>query len=213
MKEILGFAVLTGPLWLILILLVASFWIARKISKRFKRRSTQIVSGIGVFLLIFLVPFGDEIAGRIYLNHLCTTEAGVKVYRTVELPGEYWGDQGRAKFLKPNGDLDNARLSNRFSTPAVKKPYSYVFGIDDYRQQVVDNTNNEILGEVVNFMHWGGVVSRYLSPSSSAIECKNLHGNRFWREFHLSLFKQSNSAKGNTRGQSQHYFHERQLMN
>ncbi len=33
-----------------------------------------------VFLLVFVVPFADEVAGRIYLSHICDTEAGAKVY-------------------------------------------------------------------------------------------------------------------------------------
>ncbi|MBI4207824.1 MAG: hypothetical protein HY527_22625 [Betaproteobacteria bacterium] len=195
LNELLGFAVLTGPLWLILIVLAIAVWIAAKVTKRFERRSAKITVGALVFLLVFFVPFADEIAGRIYLSYLCATEAGVKVYKTVELPAKYWDERGRAKFLRANGDLDKTILGNRFGEPAVKKPYSYALGIDDYRQQVVDNTTNETLGEVVNFLHWGGSISRNLSPSSSAVDCKNLHGNKFWADFHSSLFDRSNSVK------------------
>ena len=68
MDAILGFAVLTGPLWLILILLPVSIWIAVKFAKRFKQRGTKFAGGLGIFLLVFLLPFADEIAGRIYFN-------------------------------------------------------------------------------------------------------------------------------------------------
>ena len=169
MKEILGFAVLTGPLWLILILLVASFWIARKISKRFKRRSTQIVSGIGVFLLIFLVPFGDEIAGRIYLNHLCATEAGVKVYQTVELPLKYWDEQGRPKFFdEKNGNfrLEGYRVEYKTGT------YSSLFHVDNAGYRRVDGQSGQALAEVVNFRYWGGWMRRNLSPHNTADSCE-----------------------------------------
>lgn len=195
LNELLGFAVLTGPLWLILIVLAIAIWIAAKVAKRFERRGAKIAVGALMFLLIFFVPFADEFAGRIYLNHLCATEAGMKIYKTIQLPAEYWDEGGRPKFLKANGDLDKTILGNRFSEPAVKKPYSHAFGIDDYRHQVVDNTINETLGEVVNFMHWGGWISRNLTPSSSAVDCKNLHGNKFWGDFHSSLFDRSNPAK------------------
>lgn len=192
---LLGFAVLTGPLWLILILLPVSIWIAVKLAKRFKQRSTKLAGGVGIFLLVFAVPFADEIAGYLYFNYLCATEAGVKVYKTVELPAEYWDEQGRARFLKQNGDLDKSILGNRFSEPAVKKPYSDVFGIDEHHQQFVDNSTHQTLGEVITFMHWGGWISRNLNPGSpSAVRCKNLRGNKFWSDFHSSLFKQSNSA-------------------
>jgi hypothetical protein len=91
---ILGFAVLTGPLWLILILLPVCIWLAVKLAKRFKPGITRLAGGVGIFLLLFALPFGDEIAGRIYLSYLCSTQAGVKVYQTVELPAEYWDEEG-----------------------------------------------------------------------------------------------------------------------
>lgn len=45
LNELLGFAVLTGPLWLLLILLPVSIWIAIKIAKRFKQRSAKLAGG------------------------------------------------------------------------------------------------------------------------------------------------------------------------
>lgn len=194
LNELLGFVVLTGPLFLILAWLPVCIWIAVKVAKRFQHGRTKLACGAGIFALAFFAPFADEITGHLYFNHLCSTEAGVKVYQTVELPAEYWDEQGRAKFLKPNGDLDKTILGNRFSEPAVKKPYSDVFGIDEYHQQVVDSSTHQILGEVIIFMHWGGWVSRNLNPSPSAVRCKNLRGNKLWSDFHSSLFIQSNSA-------------------
>lgn len=45
----LGFAVLTGPLWLILVLLFIAIWIAAKAVKRLERRGTKIpVLGSGL---------------------------------------------------------------------------------------------------------------------------------------------------------------------
>lgn len=151
-------------------------------------QSKNIIVGITVFLGFFVL-FVDEIAGRIYLNHLCTTEAGVKVYQTVELPAKYWDEQGMARFLKPNGDLDKKMLSDRFEEHAVKQRYSDALWVSEYRHQVKDGITHETLGEVVNFMYWGGWVRRILLPHSNAGDCKTLHGNQFWREFYLALFR------------------------
>lgn len=194
LDPLFGFAVLTGPLWLILILLPVSIWIAVKVAKRFKQRSAKLGIGLLVFVLVFFVPFADEIAGRIYFNYLCSTEAGIKVYQTMVLPVKYWDEEGRARFLKPNGDLDKTILGNRFSEPAVKRPYSDFFGIDEYRQRAVDNNTDQVLGEVIIFMHWGGWISRNLNPSPGAVRCQNLRGNKLWSDFHSSLFIQSKSA-------------------
>src|SRR4030067_3518574 len=50
---------------------------------------------VAVFVLI---PTWDEILGRIYFKYLCETQGGIKVYKVVELPGEYWAADGMPKF-------------------------------------------------------------------------------------------------------------------
>lgn len=170
MNELLGFAVLTGPLWLILILLLVSIWIAGKITKHFKIGITRLVGSTGVILLLLALPFGDEIAGRIYLSHLCATEAGVKVYQTVELPAEHWDEQGRAKFIheKAGGFLLGKEYPPEYKTGA----YSTFFHIDNAGYKRVDKQSGQVLGEVTDFRHWGGWVRRNLSPSNTAISCE-----------------------------------------
>lgn len=117
LNELLGFAVLTGPLWLILILLPVSIWIAIKVARRIKPGVTRIAGGVGIFLLLFALPFGDEIAGRIYLSYLCATEAGVKVHQTVELPAEYWEADGKPKFYdERNGNFNLPQIGTDFKT-------------------------------------------------------------------------------------------------
>lgn len=59
LNDLLGFAVLTGPLWLILILLPVSIWIAFKLAKRFRSGITRTAGGVGIFLLPFALPFGN----------------------------------------------------------------------------------------------------------------------------------------------------------
>lgn len=93
--RLLTVAVLTSPLWLIIVVLAIATWVAVMTAKRFVRPGVKGMIGLLVFLGVFFVSFADEIAGRIYLSHLCATEAGVKVYKTVELPAEYWDERGK----------------------------------------------------------------------------------------------------------------------
>mgnify|MGYP001612084563 CR=1 FL=1 len=159
---LLGFAVLTGPLWLILILLPVSIWIAAKFA-----------GGLGIFLLVFLLPFADEIAGRIYFNTLCATQAGVKVYQTVELPAEYWDEQGKAKFIIREGYLDfnESILGNQFFRKSSLQSHSNFFRINRDSYQLVDRRTQSVVGEDVTFRYWGGWIARNLSPNISAIGC------------------------------------------
>jgi hypothetical protein len=193
-NELIGFGVLTSPLWLVILLFIAGVWIAVMVSKRFRSGWSKFVTGLGVVTLVIGVPFLDGFAGRAYLHYLCATKAGTKVYQTVELPGTYWDEAGKPKFLKPNGDLDNSVLRNRFSESALKTPYSALLAIDEYRRPVVDNDSRQILGEVVTYRHWGGWLIRRLNPGGpSAARCEGVRGPKAWYEFHRSLFRQSAS--------------------
>jgi len=170
LNELLGFAVLTGPLWLILILLAVSIWIAVKIAKRFKPGITRIAGGVGIFLLLFALPFGDEIAGKIYFNYLCATQAGVKVYQTVELPSEYWKADGKPKFYdERNGNFNLEGYRVEYTTGT----YSSFFHIDNAGAKRIDGRTGQVLGEVTDFRYWGGWMRRNLSPHNTADSCEN----------------------------------------
>jgi len=160
---LLGFAVLTGPLWLILLLLPVCVWLAIKLAKRFKPGISRIAGGIGVFLLLFALPFGDEIAGRAYLSYLCATEAGVKVYQTVELPAEYWDEKGRPKFIKGIGGFDTAMLS-KYDVEYTTEQYPSFFRIEKFRFKYVEKENGKILGEGTDFHYFGGWISQNFNP-------------------------------------------------
>ena len=101
MNEILGFIVLTSPLFLIVlwvpVCIVLAVWTGRKFLKNSKI-PIKVAIGTLVFLFALAMPIADEIAGRIYFNHLCETEAGAKVYQTIELPAEYWDENGKPNF-------------------------------------------------------------------------------------------------------------------
>jgi len=196
MNGLLGFAVLTGPLWLIVLLLPLAIFIAVKVSKRIQPVATRFFAGVGIFLLVFFIPFADEIAGRAYLNYLCATQAGVKVYQTVELLGEYWDENGKPRFIKPNGDLDRTMLGKRLSEPGKTIQYSSIFGIDEDHQQVVDNITSVVLGEVVSFRHWGGWIHRNLNPAGrSGVSCAKIRGSKLWEGFYISLFTLGSTHK------------------
>ncbi|MDO8705084.1 MAG: hypothetical protein Q7J84_09085 [Sulfuricaulis sp.] len=180
---LLGFAVLTGPLWLILLALLLGIGIAVLLAKRLKRKPAKFVGAVGVFLILFLLLFGDEIAGRIYLNHLCATETGVKVYKTVELPAEYWDEQGRAKIQTFKSDAPGIIRLIGTSVPSFDEIsftelYSPSFHIEKAGFRLREIESKNVTGEIVYFMYWGGWARRNLSPHNSATSCelKNLDG-------------------------------------
>lgn len=128
-----------------------------------------MAGGAGVFLLLFALPFGDEIAGRIYLAHLCATEAGVKVYQTVELPSEYWDELGKPKFYdEKNGNFHLTEYGTDFKT----EKYPSIFPIEIFRFWYFEKQNGKILGEIIHFHYLGGwITSRFGSSPVGGASC------------------------------------------
>ena len=187
-NEFLGFAVLTSPLWLIVIIVASALVVSVLLAKQARGGGVRVALGVFVFLLIVSIPFGDEIAGQIYFNRLCAKEAGARIYHSSLLPAEFWDEHGKAKFIKSNGDLDRTLLANRIREPATLRPRMPALGIDERRYQVVDAADGTTLGEVISFMHWGGWIARNLTTHPSAKSCQSGTGATFWREFYSALF-------------------------
>lgn len=190
MKDIIGLAVLSSPLFLVVPWLVVALLVAVKVSKLPKMGVAKLAAGAGTFVLVFLLPFSDDIAGRIYFNHLCSTEAGVKVYQTVELPAEYWDAQGKANFFNANGYIDrNFWAKNLDESGEHVERYSSIFAIDKDISPVKERVNKMVLGEVTTFHFWGGWIKRNLSLHNTASTCEFIDAPDFSRNFYGQLFK------------------------
>lgn len=143
-------------------------WTARKAVGRCERRGAKWGVRLAVVLVCFLIPAGDEIAGRIYFNHLCETEAGAKVYQTIELPAEYWDAEGNPTFYKNW----NENLGGKYPLIYSSGTFSDSFNIENAGFKFVDKQTEKALGEVVNFRYWGGWLKRNFSPQNTAISCE-----------------------------------------
>lgn len=201
MNTFFGFLLLIGPLVVVVLWLPFCWWIARKVSKRFTSSGTRWASGITAFLVVSLLPFVDSIAGRIYLNHLCSTEAGVKIYQTVELPAEYWDGEGKPKFYVNQYDHNKLRYifpdkrmidAPQFQYTWVTQPYSEVFHIEKDVLQIADREKAITLGEYFLFRYWGGWLARnfdLVHNSAASCEAKDLDS---WP---LNIFKPATSTQ------------------
>jgi hypothetical protein len=198
MDALLGLAVLTSPLLLLLVWLPVSIWLASKLVKwiGFKNGVVRFVAVLPGFVLVFMLPFADEIAGQIYLEHLCRTEAGVKVYQTVELPAEYWDGQGKPRFFNEHGFLEHKFWVSTLDESGGKvERYSPVFAIDKNISPVKEKSSQKMLAEITTFRFWGGWVSRNFSPHNTASSCEFIQASDFSRNFYGQLFKSATSTR------------------
>jgi hypothetical protein len=191
MKQLLGFAVLTGPLFLIVlwvpVCIGIAFWVGRKVINR--SLPSKITGGLAVFLIILVLPVSDEIAGRIYFNYLCKTEAGVKVYRTIELPAEYWDEDGKPLFY--NEDNGNFTLPPEKFYKVKSKKAVRQFGVQERRTFILDIHTQEIIGEKPWFLYWGGYIRKNFTPHNNANSCGG-----DWDEFVKKQFIQHTKKGG-----------------
>ena len=176
MKQLLGFVVLTGPLFLIVLWVPVCIALAILVAKKLIKRSLplKITGGLTVFLIILLLPVSDEIAGRIYFHHLCETEAGVKVYQQIELPAEYWDEDGNPKFYKGVNNNDNPsyafeRLGIDIDGEWVEK--KRLLHVSQSGTVIKEKKSGKKYSEVVRFGYQGGWIMRELTPHPRGLSC------------------------------------------
>lgn len=152
----------------------AGVWIARKVAGRCNRRSFRCGIRVAIALVFFLVPTGDEIVGRIYFNHLCETEAGAKIYQTIELPSSYWNAQNIPSFYKgaSNNDIPLYAFERLgIDVNAEWNERQRWFGIEQFGTITTSEKFGQKLNEVVGFRYFGGWVARNLTSNNLAISC------------------------------------------
>jgi hypothetical protein len=198
MKQLLGFAVLTGPLFLIVLWVPVCVAIGFLVGKKFIKKSLtlKIIGGLAIFLIMLLLPVSDEIAGRIYFNHLCETEAGVKVYQTIELPAEYWDEDGNPKFYKGanNNDVPSyafKRLGIDIDGEWVEK--KRLLQVIQFGTVVNEKKSGKKYSEVVRFGYTGGWIMRELTPHPSGLSCR---GGSFYDELVQQQFIPAKEERG-----------------
>jgi len=148
----------------ILLAIIIYIWLARFIVKLIKNRIAKYT----VIAIFILIPTWDIIPGKIYFNNLCENEAGVKVYKTVELPAEYWDGQGKPRFYDEiNGNMRLPLDKYEWKSRTEKYPFFVEKNISDMKEK---NTE-EILNERVLFTYWGGWISRNFAPHNTATSC------------------------------------------
>ncbi|MGB3210147.1 MAG: hypothetical protein WBB19_05510 [Desulforhopalus sp.] len=177
MKQLLGFAVLTGPLFLIVLWMPVCIVLAYLVGKKFIKKSLtlKITGGFAVFLIALLLPVSDEIAGRIYFKHLCETEAGARVYQTIELPAEYWDEDEKPLFMNSRGVLDMKMLGDRFEWKQLRIPYvENIVKIDKSQWILYDKQSQKILAEKNSFIRLYGWIYKFSPAPNTGEGCRDL---------------------------------------
>lgn len=167
MQDLEGFLVLSiGPLAVLAILLagVIAVWVA--VSTQSTRSRKWVAASLSL-VIVLLIPTWDVIAGRLYFRYLCATDAGMRIYKQVDL-----GPERRNIQAFPDIPLQYNRLPISKQYPYRPRSIPELPGparIKLTQESIVDGKSGEVLGEIVEYHYGGGWFqnSTSLGPVSS----------------------------------------------
>jgi hypothetical protein len=124
-----------------------------------------------------LLPTWDIIPSRMYFQHLCEQEAGVKVRRTVEVDQSYFTADGKPDYKK--------LLENYTQTSERDPGFSSWAHIVKVKGKILEKQTGEFLGTATDFVYYGGWLGSRIDAMSS-VTCPN-HPNHgvhsvIWQE-------------------------------
>lgn len=109
-------------------------------------------------IVISCILFGDVVIGRFSFYSLCAAYGGEKIYKTVELPAEYWRGNGEPVFLDEKGiNKVKSKLNDYYSFRSKQiKHISMDPQIKGYIKTIKDKQSGEILGTYTTYYYFGG---------------------------------------------------------
>jgi hypothetical protein len=161
MKGLLGFLFLSMPVilaggWLVLTWLLAKGAL-RLLGSTFANRAVRVALVVIVAMFWFGGAFWEVAGKKMYwdakVRELCAQDGGVKVYETVELPGERFDKYGVLKI--PSGK--DAKLGGEYHYES--KIYYYKKGSPEIWRlhfEIFRNSDNKLLGEATSYARRGG---------------------------------------------------------
>lgn len=167
-RMFLGVLLLAMAAGYLLIITVAIVLVTRFI----KKTHWRWLSRGSLFVVLFFLPFADQIIGRYYFDHLCETEGGLHVYQTVELGPEFYHEDGSPRFMDSKGRFDSSIFNGRyeFKKESLDR-YVEIVVIEKRIHSIIDTTSGNTLGSFTQFTYRGGWLNNYFSYHRGGIGC------------------------------------------
>lgn len=138
-------------------------WLALFMARQVGKGTDSRLAKYAVIAVSALIPLWDVIPGQLYFNHLCETQAGAKVIKTVYVDKSYFTATG-----KPDQKL----LADQYSeTSKFDREFFTLFRIEKIERAIQDKQSGEVLGTGMNFSYRGGWFSRFLFVDGGATLC------------------------------------------
>jgi hypothetical protein len=185
MNELIGFIVLTGPLFFIVLWVPISIISARWITKRLKVKNSYLKSAFGIFLflVVLIVPVFDEIISTIIFYQVCSVKSELKVLRSTDIPIELLDNEGNPALLNKYSRINWNQLGRYFEWRRSKEPYiGGIIKIDKWKATLYEKQSGKEIGERLTFARESGWLLRNFSPSPEVDICRNIWFRKYDRE-------------------------------
>jgi len=113
-------------------------------------------AGLGTFSVFWGLTLIDDIMGAREHKALCEKDAGMKIYKQVKLPPEFYHPDGRPKFIEENGEIYRPGVTGhvKFESRDVDSFSSRYLKIDKNVDVILDARTGEVVAEKINFRRW-----------------------------------------------------------
>lgn len=149
----------------VLVALGLYIYLAKIIVQIVGKRTESKLGKYATIAVFVLIPTWDIIPGQLYHQHLCKTEGGVKVFKTIEIDEAY--------FL-PNGQPDEKKIREQLLDRVVGEPdrtFSTLFHITKDQTFLVDKQTGARLGSATDFWYYGSWIKKKILPEASSTIC------------------------------------------
>ena len=175
----MGFGILIG--------LIVYFFLAKAVAKAVEKKTGSKKAKYVAIAIFVLIPTWDIIPGYVYFNYLCEKEAGVKVFKAVEVDKTYF---------MGNGQPDERKLADRFTQPfKLDRDFSSLFHIGKRESVIQDKQTGEIFGTASDLLYYGGWLQAGLSDNRASRTCPVYLGHTAHAVIWQKVFKLRQNAQ------------------
>jgi hypothetical protein len=165
-------------------------YLAKVVAQFIRRRTESTLAQYATIVVFVLIPTWDILPGRLYHQHVCETQGGVQVYKTVEVDKAY--------FL-PDGRLDEKKLLlERLDwQTTMNRTFSKVFHMTKHQSVLLDRKNGEQLGTATDLWYYGGWLHTTIFIEATADTCPRYPHHTVSRSlWHLAVHSKVDSQMG-----------------
>jgi hypothetical protein len=174
--------------------LLGYYFVARITSRAIEKRTGRPWARYLAISVFWLIPTWDILPGWLYFTHVCEQEGGQKIFKTVELPDEYFfkpreldqsrHDQFGHAYVAKGNELKIEKARGLFGTSRKEETLSRQFHVARVTNSLRDDQSGEILAAATTIEFYGGWVQDTISNHTAPALCPDdnfeIHGDTLW---------------------------------